>query len=151
MRLLRGCKLWPMPRLVDRNTVSLGRRSLRAGWLVLGLVCVGLGIIGAFVPLMPTTIFMILAAGCFARSSPRLESWLLDHPKFGPTLRAWRAHRAVPRRAKIAACLGMAGGYALFVFLARPSFWLGFVTAVIFMMCALYLVTRPETAGADDL
>ena len=140
-----------MPHLLKRKTVSLGHRSLRAGWLVLGFLCVGLGIIGAFVPLMPTTIFIILAAGCFARSSPRLESWLLDHPRFGPTLRAWRAHRAVPRRAKIAACMGMALGYGFFIVLARPNLWLGGGVAAFFVMCALFLVTRPETAKSDDV
>ena len=148
---MRGCKPWPMPHLLKRKTVSLGHRSLRAGWLVLGFLCVGLGIIGAFVPLMPTTIFIILAAGCFARSSPRLENWLLDHPKFGPTLRAWRAHRAVPRRAKIAACVGMATGYGIFFVLVRPGLWLGAGGAVVFLMCALFLVTRPERGEADDV
>lgn len=140
-----------MPLLVERQTVSLAGRSLRAGWLVLGLICVGLGIIGAFLPLMPTTIFIILAAGCFARSSPRLESWLLEHPRFGRTLKAWRTHRAVPRRAKIAACTGMAAGYGLFTFLARPDLWLGASVAVVLIICALFLVTRPETASADDI
>lgn len=148
---LRGYKPWPMPHLLKRKTVSLGHRYLRAGWLVLGFLCVGLGIIGAFVPLMPTTIFIILAAGCFARSSPRLENWLLDHPKFGPTLRAWRAHRAVPRRAKIAACVGMATGYGIFFVLARPGLWLGAGVAVVLLVCALFLVTRPEQGDVDDV
>ena len=51
-------------------------------YLACGLVFTALGIVGAFLPLMPTTIFLILAAGCFARSSPRLEAWLLDHAQF---------------------------------------------------------------------
>ena len=80
-----------------------GNRLIRASWLALGLFFVGLGIIGAILPLMPTTIFLILAAGCFARSSPRLEKWLLDHKVFGPTLRAWRADGAISRRASSAA------------------------------------------------
>jgi uncharacterized membrane protein YbaN (DUF454 family) len=118
-------------------------RALRAGWLVLGLVCVGLGIIGAIVPLMPTTIFLILAAGCFARSSPRLEAWLLDHPRFGKTLRAWRAERAIPARAKIAACTGIAIGFLLFVLGAHPHLPLAIGVAVLMGGCAAYILTRP--------
>ena len=75
---------------------GVGGRAARLGWLAMGWICVALGIIGALLPLMPTTIFLILAAGCFARSSPRLEAWLLDHPRVGPTLRAWRRRDRPP-------------------------------------------------------
>jgi uncharacterized membrane protein YbaN (DUF454 family) len=115
----------------------------RAVWLVAGLLCVALGIIGAFLPLMPTTIFLILAAGCFARSSPRLEAWLLDHPRFGPTLRAWRADGAIGPRAKAMACTGIAVGYALFCWGARPGALLATVVTVLMAGCAIYILTRP--------
>src|SRR3546814_10506609 len=80
---------------------------------MLGFIWVGIGAVGAFVPLLPTTIFIILALGCFARSSPRLEHWLLNHERFGPALRAWRDQRAISRSAKRAACIGMTVGYGL--------------------------------------
>ncbi|KTT76116.1 YbaN family protein [Sphingomonas endophytica] len=116
--------------------------ALRLGWLALGFLFVALGVIGALLPLMPTTIFLILATGCFARSSPRLEAWLLDHPRFGPTLRAWRRDRAIPRRAKMLACSGIAGGYALFLLTAAPRWPLAVAVAAIMAGCALYIVTR---------
>ncbi|MNS76500.1 Inner membrane protein YbaN [compost metagenome] len=131
--------------------MSMGRRSVRAGWLVLGLIFVGLGFIGAFVPLMPTTIFLILAAACFTRSSPRLEAWLLNHPRFGPTLRAWRAEGAAPRGAKIAACLGMALGYGLFWLAVRPGLWLGLAVASVVAACALFVVSRPSPGGRNGV
>lgn len=119
------------------------RRAARLGWLALGFDCVGLGIIGAIVPLMPTTIFLILAAGCFARSSPRLEARLLHHPRFGPTLRAWRRDGAMSRRAKRMACGGMATGYAIFLLTAHPAV-IGIVLVGLVMAgCALYIATRP--------
>jgi len=119
------------------------RRALRIGWLLLGFFCVGLGIIGALLPLMPTTIFLILAAGCFARSSPRLEAWLLDHPRHGPALRAWRAEGAIPKRGKQAACLGMAVGYILFWLAAHPGALLAIGVAAALLACAAWIVTRP--------
>ena len=67
----------------------------RSIFLGLGFLMVALGMIGAVVPLMPTTIFLIAAAACFARSSPRFEAWLLDHSHFGPILRDWRANGAI--------------------------------------------------------
>jgi uncharacterized membrane protein YbaN (DUF454 family) len=125
-----------------------GRRAapalVRRLWLAAGFGFVGLGFIGALLPLLPTTIFLILAAGCFARSSPRFEAWLLDHPRFGPTLRAWRAEGAIGGRAKALACLGMAGGYAAFWLGAhpRPAVQLGVAAAL--AACALYVLSRPS-------
>ena len=116
-------------------------------WLAAGLVCVAMGIIGAFLPLMPTTIFLILAAGCFARSSPRLEARLLDHRRYGPTLRAWRAEGAIGRKAKIAASIGMAGGFAIFLLSAHPGPVLIAVVALALGACAAYVLSRPAPAS----
>ena len=117
-------------------------RHLRAAWLAAGFLCVGLGFIGALLPLMPTTIFLILAAGCFARSSPRLEAWLLDHPRFGPSLRMWREQRAIPRAGKIAACGGMALGYVLFLLGAHPQRPLALGIALVLCGCAGWIASR---------
>jgi uncharacterized protein len=73
-------------------------------WSTLGLLCVGLGGIGAVVPGLPTTVFFIAAAACFTRSSPRLERWVLELPGIGPMVRDHRAGLGMPRRAKVLAC-----------------------------------------------
>jgi len=89
---------------------------------VLGLVCVGLGGVGAVVPGLPSTVFFIAAAACFTRSSPRLERWVLDLPGVGRLVRDYRAGLGMPRRAKMAAvaAITVVGGLSAFVVLDSP-------------------------------
>jgi uncharacterized membrane protein YbaN (DUF454 family) len=110
-------------------------------------VLLALGIIGAFLPLMPTTLFIILAAGCFARSSERLETWLLSHRRFGPTIRAWRAEGAIPRRGKVLAAIGMVVGYLAFLIGAHPDWMLALFVFLIFAGCAWFVWSRPEPSA----
>ncbi|MFN3523163.1 MAG: YbaN family protein [Phenylobacterium sp.] len=118
-------------------------------FLVLGLVLTGLGIVGAFVPLMPTTIFLILAAACFTHSSPRLEAWLLDHARFGPTLRAWRENGAIPPRAKALACAGMAFGFLVFFAVVHPGLPLALGVGAALAACAAFVLSRPSGPAAS--
>ena len=78
-------------------------RARRLGWFLLGWSAVVVGGIGIVVPGLPTTGFFVLAAGCFAKSSPRFEQWVLDLPTIGPLVRDYRAGLGMPRRAKITA------------------------------------------------
>ncbi len=123
-------------------------RTMRVVYLLLGLVMTALGIIGAFLPLMPTTIFLILAAWCFSKSSRRLEAWLLGHPVLGPTITNWRTHGVIAPRAKAMACGGMALGYVLFLLGAHPNLWLALLVAAILGACAVYVLTRPSEPTA---
>ena len=72
-------------------------------WVGLGCLFVGLGAIGAVVPGMPTTVFLVLAAACFIRSSQRLYDWLISNKTFGPYLKDYREGKGIPRRAKVLA------------------------------------------------
>lgn len=119
-------------------------RVARLFWLGLGLLLVGVGFVGIFVPLLPTTDFLLLALPCFARSSPRLEAWLLNHPRFGPDLRAWREKRAVPRHAKVMACLGMSVGYAVFWLHVRPGWAVSLAIGAFLLFWAMWIARRPE-------
>lgn len=93
----------------------------RQFYLAGGLLSVALGTIGIFLPLLPTVPFMILAAFCFARSSPALEARLMNHPRFGHHLVAWRDNRAISRRAKWSATIAFAASFALaLMFIALP-------------------------------
>jgi uncharacterized membrane protein YbaN (DUF454 family) len=78
-------------------------KGLRLIWLSVGMTAVALGIIGLFLPVLPTTPFLLLAAACFARSSPRFYHALLNHPIVGPPIRQWRNERTIPKNAKIMA------------------------------------------------
>ena len=81
--------------------------------IAVGCVSVALGVIGMIVPGMPTTVFLIIASYCFARSSPALEAWLHAHPWFGASLRRFRDTGGMPRRAKFMALLSMWIGVSL--------------------------------------
>jgi len=75
-------------------------------WLA-GTVSLGLGIVGIVLPGLPTTPFVLLAAACYARASPRLHRWLLQHRLFGPLVRDWETHRSLTRRTKTVAQVSM--------------------------------------------
>lgn len=85
-------------------------RLSRSLWLASGVVSVALGAVGAFLPIVPTVPFLLLAAFCFARSNPAWERRLLEHPTYGASLRNWRERRAISRKAKVAAVAAMTAG-----------------------------------------
>ncbi len=70
-------------------------------WISGGLACVALGTLGIFLPVLPTTVFFLLAAAAFARSSDRLYNWIMNHPLFGKLIRNYRLYHAVPLQTKI--------------------------------------------------
>lgn len=83
-------------------------RARRWTWLAAGVVFVGLGTLGIFLPLLPTTVFYLLAVWCFSKSHPAWAERLYAHPKYGHPLREWRDRRAISRKGKIAAVSTMA-------------------------------------------
>jgi uncharacterized membrane protein YbaN (DUF454 family) len=113
--------------------------------LALALISLGAGIVGLFLPVIPTVPFVLLAAWAAARSSPRLSRWMEQHPKMGPWIRDWRAGGVVPRKAKWTASVLMTISGALMLLTAGPR-W--FVWAAIGVMAAVlaWLWQRPEQA-----
>ena len=106
------------------DVVAAVRRPLwqRAIWLLAGAASLVTGIVGIFLPLLPTTPFVLLAAFCFSRGCSRCERWLLGHPRFGPMVRDWRERRAVPLRAKQLATVMMTIG-SLWAAFTVPAPW----------------------------
>ncbi len=115
-------------------------------WLMfaLGWLCVGIGVVGIILPGLPGTVFLILAAWLFSRSSPRFENWLLTHPRLGPSVVAWREGGAVPRWAQFVATGSMAGSFGVLVLLGLSAPVLGII-AVTFVAVSAYLLTRPTS------
>jgi uncharacterized membrane protein YbaN (DUF454 family) len=119
------------------------KNPVKYAWLALGLVAVGLGAVGAFLPLLPTTPLLLLAAYAFARSSERCHRWLLEHRVFGPIIDDWHRHRAIGRRSKVISTLSMLAVFALsfYMQLAAPILWL---QAIVLTIAGAFVLTRPE-------
>lgn len=120
---------------------SLDPAALRPLWVVAGLALVGLAILGAMLPVMPSTVFALGAAWCFARSSPRLERWLVEHPRLGPPIRDWRRERAIPTPAKLLAVGSMTVSTGVMAFSA-PAHVAGGV-ALLLAAIGTWIATRP--------
>ena len=114
---------------------------MRPLYLIGGIVAVATGVVGIFVPLLPTVPFMLLAAWLFGKSNPAWEQRLLDHPTYGPHIRAWRESGAISRKGKAWAVIGLTISAVVgLVFL--QSHW-RFVPLGVALVTGTWILTRP--------
>ncbi|WP_222847179.1 YbaN family protein [Pontiella desulfatans] len=108
--------------------------------MAMGFVLVGLATLGLFLPLLPTTPLLLLAATCFAKSSERCHRWLLEHKVFGATIRNWHEHRCIPRKAKLVAVASILlfGSYA--VGIAIENIWIRGIGGIILLIGLVFVV-----------
>lgn len=127
---------------------KLTNHAARLLWLLVGFLALALGAIGAFVPLLPTVPFILLAAFAFAQSSERMHTWLLEHNLFGEMIRNWRRYGAISLRAKIVSVLTMVLvlGFSLWHGVAP---WIIIVQAAVLSCSAIYVLTRPLPPRPD--
>ena len=122
-----------------------GSRTVRALLWVAGSVALALGLIGIVLPGLPTTPFILLAAACYARASPRLHAWLLNHRWMGPMLRDWERNRSLTRRTKTVAIASMTVmvGVSIWSLQGRPVVQaVLLMTAVVGVWVVLRIPTR---------
>lgn len=137
------------------NTTSPDEKDIvlcapaKTGLLLFGWLNVGLGVIGIVLPVMPTTVFLLIALWAFSKSSQRFHRWLYDHPILGLTLRAWHDHGVVPLRAKIMA-VGMMTLSLIYVTLYVAEGWaLPLGLAMLLSAVSVFIVTRPSRVPAS--
>jgi uncharacterized membrane protein YbaN (DUF454 family) len=116
----------------------------RYGLIAFGWLNVGLGVIGAFLPVMPTTIFLILALWAFSKSSPRFHAWLYSHRILGKPLRAWQAHRVIPIPAKCLALTMMLLSLLYVTLFVAEGWALPISLALTLSAVAGYILSRPH-------
>lgn len=112
-------------------------------WRFLVILFLILAVIGAILPGMPTTVFLILAAWAASNGWPALDHWLTHHPKYGHLIREWRANKTIPRKAKVIATLMMTISGTLMLFTNAP-FWVKIFTDSTMLLVAIWMWTRPE-------
>ena len=130
------------------HTVELhGSRMLRGLLLVAGVLAFTAGIVGVFLPLIPATPLLILAAACFARAYRPFHEWMLAHRWFGPMLREWYHHRSLPYWTKLLALVTMLISFGTSIVLFVQPLWLQLVLAAVALLLAALVYRIPSRDG----
>ena len=119
-----------------------------------GTVCVALGVLGMFLPLLPTTVFLLMAAYCYSRSSERFHTWLLNNRWFGPYIRNYKSGNGISLRQKITTTALLWTSIGFSIWIMEAAFWISLLLLAIAVGVTLHLVLlkthRPETAPAQQ-
>lgn len=122
--------------------------GVRYGLLAFGWISLGLGLAGAVLPLVPSTVFLLMALWAFSKSSARFHGWLYAHPRLGARLRDWHQHRVIPWPAKVLAVATMAASLAYVAVFVAEGWELPLGLGLLLSAIALYIVTRPHRTAA---
>jgi len=118
-------------------------RLISLMWVMLAGMSFSIGVLGIFLPLLPTTVFMLMAVYCASKGSPRFEAWIRSRHYVGPLLVTWEQERAIPRRAKLAAVSMIALSALITAWSLGPG-WTRWGVITLLMLIAVWLATRPE-------
>lgn len=118
--------------------------------LCVGWLSVALGVIGIFLPVLPTTPFLLLAAWCFMRTSPRFYNWLISHPKLGKYLVYYLEGKGIPLKAKVYSIVLMAMGMGFTIYWV-PLIEIKILLPLVGVLVALYIVRQPTLALSPEV
>ena len=141
-------------RSIERRDYSHEVRKHRFLWVRLAFGALGtlfllLGIIGIFMPILPTTPFLLLATACYARSSHRFYNWLMNHPALGPLIVEWRTYRSIPWRIKLVAVATMTLTFGSSIIFFIKDDWLQLALAFFGVMMVIWLYRIPSRDRPD--
>ncbi len=128
---------------------TLRGRLKRYAWLAAGWFFFSVGIVGIALPALPTTGPMLLALACFSRGSDRLHNWLLNHPRFGRSVRHWHEHRVIPIRAKAVALSMMAASFVYLGWFSRLPPWVSILVCGFIVVGAIVVIRLPHRIAAE--
>ncbi len=131
-----------------RNDRETAARRLAWAWTGAGYAFFAIGLVGTLLPVLPTTIFWIIAAGCFAKGCPAMARRIFAWPGVGPAVEAFLSHGVIARKAKVSALIGKAIAVAI-VAVSPLSLATTLITVAVIALAALYVVTRPESRPAE--
>jgi uncharacterized membrane protein YbaN (DUF454 family) len=121
-------------------------RAVRLAFVIGGHVCIVLALFGIILPVMPATVFLILAAACYARGSKKLHAWLLRNKWFGPPIRDWQQHRAMTLKSKVVALVSLYVGIGVSVvfFVKAPGLRIA-LGGIVLGVTAIVLLIKTRT------
>ena len=117
--------------------------KIRFVWITIGFIALALGAIGAILPLLPTTPFILLAAFAFGKGSDRLRNMLVNHSVFGPIITEWEAHGAIAMRYKIIAAMVMLAVFMISIISQLPTYII-LIQLGCYILGLSYIFTRPS-------
>jgi len=129
---------------IENDATPMISRTGRYLLIVFGWLCVAIGLVGIVVPGLPTTVFLLIAAWAFSRSSPRFQEWLVEHPRLGPPVQAWRDRGAIPVKAKVLAVLMMSMSLMILIVYGGGGWIFPAAVGAIMAGAAVYVISRPN-------
>jgi uncharacterized membrane protein YbaN (DUF454 family) len=123
---------------------------MKALWIFLGIICLILGFIGVFLPLLPTTPFALLAAFCFSKGSDELHQWLLNTKMFGPLIRDWEDYGVIRLRYKKLSSIMISFLFGYTLIFVKVILWIKLVVMLSGLLVLWFIWSRPSTPTLND-